>query len=153
MKQHDFSLIGMTEVRRKMNALTDAVVDPATRKAMRLAAGIVARAARRNAMAVDNPNTGRRIRDNVRLQFAGRVFRQKGIIMYRVGVATEKGRIPSPNADTGPRGNTPHWHLVEFGTSRSLAKPFMRPALSNNVDKVINRFMAELDKELGKVLS
>ena len=93
------------------------------------------------------------IRDNITLQFASRLFQRDGVIMYRVGVATNRGRIPTPNADEGARGNTPHWHLVEFGTERAQAQPFMRPALANNINQVINSFTFEFDKELDKALS
>lgn len=149
----EFSLIGVQEVKAKMNKVSQTVLDTGTRTALRKAAGIVKRAAQQNALAVDDPKTGRRIRDNITLQFASRAFSRKGVIMYRIGVATNRGRIPTPNKDTGVRGNTPHWHLIELGTERAAAKPFMRPALSNNINQVIGRFTAELDKELNKALS
>jgi HK97 gp10 family phage protein len=149
----EFSLIGVQEVKAKMNKVSQTVLDIGTRTALRKAAGIVKRAAQQNALAVDDPKTGRRIGDNITLQFASRAFSRKGVIMYRIGVATHRGRIPTPNKDTGARGNTPHWHLIELGTERAAAKPFMRPALSNNINQVIGRFTAELDKELNKALS
>jgi HK97 gp10 family phage protein len=149
----EFSLIGVQEVKAKMNKVSQTVLDTGTRSALRKAAGIVKRAAQQNALAVDDPKTGRRIRDNITLQFASRAFSRKGVIMYRIGVATNRGRIPTPNKDTGARGNTPHWHLVELGTERAAAQPFMRPALSNNINQVIGHFTAELDKELNKALS
>lgn len=153
MANSDFSILGLKEVRAKMNKVTQTVLDTGTRTALRKASGIVKRAAQENALAVDDPKTGRRIRDNITLQFASKIFRQKGVIMYRVGVATNRGRIPTPNADEGARGNTPHWHLVEFGTERAQAQPFMRPALANNINQVINSFTFEFDKELDKALS
>lgn len=149
----DFSLIGLKEVKAKMNKVSQTVLDTGTRTALRKAAGIVKKAAQENSLNVDDPKTGRRIRDNVTLQFASRLFKSEGVIMYRVGIATNRGRIPTPNADEGARGNTPHWHLVEFGTEHSQAQPFMRPALANNINQVIGRFTVEFDKELDKALS
>ncbi|ACK47079.1 HK97 gp10 family phage protein [Shewanella baltica] len=149
----DFSLIGLKEVKAKMNKVSQTVLDTGTRTALRKAAGIVKKAAQENSLNVDDPKTGRRIRDNVTLQFASRLFKSEGVIMYRVGIATNRGRIPTPNADEGARGNTPHWHLVEFGTEHAQAQPFMRPALANNINQVIGRFTVEFDKELDKALS
>ncbi|MGI2148013.1 HK97-gp10 family putative phage morphogenesis protein [Shewanella baltica] len=149
----DFSLIGLKEVKAKMNKVSQTVLDTGTRTALRKAAGIVKKAAQENSLNVDDPKTGRRIRDNVTLQFASRLFKSEGVIMYRVGIATNRGRIPTPNADEGARGNTPHWHLVEFGTELAQAQPFMRPALANNINQVIGRFTVEFDKELDKALS
>ncbi|TVL22738.1 hypothetical protein AYI92_03060 [Shewanella xiamenensis] len=153
MATSDFSIVGLKEVKAKMNKVSQTVLDTGTRAALRKAAGIVKKAAQQNALAVDDPKTGRRIRDNINLQFASRLFQRDGVIMYRVGVATNRGRIPTPNADEGARGNTPHWHLVEFGTERAQAQPFMRPALANNINQVINSFTFEFDKELDKALS
>ncbi len=153
MATSDFSILGLKEVKAKMNKVSQTVLDTGTRAALRKAAGIVKKAAQQNALAVDDPKTGRRIRDNITLQFASRLFQRDGVIMYRVGVATNRGRIPTPNADEGARGNTPHWHLVEFGTERAQAQPFMRPALANNINQVINSFTFEFDKELDKALS
>lgn len=153
MATSDFSIVGLKEVKAKMNKVSQTVLDTGTRTALRKAAGIVKKAAQQNALAVDDPKTGRRIRDNITLQFASRLFQRDGVIMYRVGVATNRGRIPTPNADEGARGNTPHWHLVEFGTERAKAQPFMRPALANNINQLINSFTFEFDKELDKALS
>ncbi|WP_249554267.1 HK97-gp10 family putative phage morphogenesis protein [Shewanella sp. 8A] len=153
MATSDFSIVGLKEVKAKMNKVNQTVLDTGTRSALRKAAGIVKKAAQQNALGVDDPKTGRRIRDNITLQFASRLFQRNGVIMYRVGVVTNRGRIPTPNADEGARGNTPHWHLVEFGTERAQAQPFMRPALANNINQVINSFTFEFDKELDKALS
>ena len=148
-----FSLLGIKDVKAKMNKVSQTVNDTGTRTALRKAAGIVKKAAQQNALAVDDPLTGRRIRDNITLQFASKLYRQKGVIMYRVGVSSKRGRIPVPNKDEGAKGNTPHWHLIELGTERARANPFMRPALANNVNQVTDKFINEFNKELDKVLS
>jgi HK97 gp10 family phage protein len=149
----DFSILGLDEVTKKLGNLSVELGDAAGRRAARKAFGIVARSARENALLVDDSETGRRIRDNIRLQFASRFYRDTGDIMYRVGVATRKGRIPKGNPDEGPKGNTPHWHLVELGTEKARAQPFLRPALSENVSKVMDKLVTELDKEITKELA
>ncbi|MEL4301110.1 HK97-gp10 family putative phage morphogenesis protein [Shewanella xiamenensis] len=148
-----FELIGLKEVRKKMAKVTRTILDDGTRHALSQAAELVKKAAQENALKIDDPKTGRRIRDNIILQFGSRKFLRDGLIMYRIGVTTPRGRIPTPNEDEGSKGSTPHWHLVELGTERSQAKPFMRPALANNINPVIDKVITELEKELDKALS
>ena len=113
----------------------------------------MARAARQNAERVDDPETGRRIRDNIGRRFRGRYFRRTGDLMISVGVLTKRGPIPEGNPDEGAKGNTPHFHLVELGTEHARAQPFLRPALEENINPAINKFASELDKELEKALA
>ena len=69
-----------------------------------------------------------------------------------------KGKIGkkylTPGDKTNPGGDTWYWRLVEVGTSRSAAKPFLRPALNNNVDGVqdgfVTDFKDQLDKEIAR---
>lgn len=147
-----FNLTGFDHAMKRMKKLRSEIRDKAGRNALRKGSAIVANAAREAAVMVDDPETGRRIRDNIRLQFASRHYRNTGEIMYRVGVSTKRGRIPKGNPDEGPRGNTPHWHLIEFGTEHSRAQPYMRPALSENINQVIEKVANELDNELDKIL-
>ncbi|WPC72923.1 HK97-gp10 family putative phage morphogenesis protein [Vibrio porteresiae] len=152
MAQNDFSILGFDDVAKKLMRLSVDVGDKAGRSALKKAAGIVAKAARDNAMLVDDPVTGRRIRDNIRLQFASKHYRETGDLMYRVGVSTKKGPIPKNNPDEGRGGNTPHWHLIEEGTEHAKAQPFLRPALSDNINPVLDRLRTELSKEIEKAL-
>ena len=45
---------------------------------------------------------------------------------------------------------SPHAHLVEFGTSHSAAKPFMRPAWESTKDQVLDDFKNKLWIEIRK---
>lgn len=49
---------------------------------------------------------------------------------------------------------SPHWrwHFVEGGTSKKAARPFLRPALDNNADKVVGELRGELRKAIDRVL-
>lgn len=154
MTSASFSILGLKEIKTKLQTLPDEVSKKAVRTSLRKAAKLVRDAAYNNALSVDDPKTGRKIADNIRLQFASRLFQQTNgeLVMFRVGVSTSRGNIPTPNADTGPRGSTPHWHLVEFGTQKNKSKPFMRPALDNNVNQVIDSFVVNLGQELDNLL-
>lgn len=149
----DFTLVGFEEVRRKLAITPIKLRTKGARKALSAAANIVTKAARQNAERVDDPETGRRIRDNIGKRSRSAYSRRTGDAMVSVGVLTEKGRIPKGNPDTGRKGNTPHWHLIELGTEKARAQPFLRPALADNIGPVTDKFAAELDKELEKALA
>lgn len=145
------SLVGYERIKNRVNRVSDAVADKSTRNALKKAASLVRADAKRRAEQIDDPHTARKISKNIRMRFATRIFKKTGDKMYRVGVSTLKGRIPKGNPDTGVGGNTPHWHLVEYGTEHARAQPFMRPALENNINKVIDVFGSEMDNQLNKV--
>ena len=149
----DFTLVGFEEVRRKLAITPIKLRTKGARKALSTAANIVTKAARQNAERVDDPETGRRIRNNIGKRSRSGYSRRTGDAMVSVGVLTEKGRIPKGNPDAGPKGNTPHWHLIELGTEKARAQPFLRPALADNIGPVTDKFAAELDKELEKALA
>lgn len=127
------------------------------RRAVGKGAAVIRREARKNARRVDDPDTGRRIADNIGQRIRSRRTRQTGDVTVSVGVLTTRGPIPPGNPDTGRRGNTPHWHLVELGVpSRGIrAQPFLRPAAENNAHQVFiaaaNALSPEIDKEVARM--
>jgi len=153
MADVQFNLTGLDAVTARLRALPVELRGKAGRSALGRAAALVRRAAKANALGVDDPSTGRRIADNVVQRFRSRHFKQTGDLMISVGVGTERGRIPKGNPDTGPKGNTPHWHLVELGTERMRAEPFLRPALEANIDAATATFGRELDKSIDRIMS
>lgn len=54
----------------------------------------------------------------------------------------------------GPRGEriwpVLYAHLVEFGTSHSAPKPFMRPAFEGNKDEVFDIYATEIRKDIKR---
>lgn len=149
----EFSLTGFEEVRKKLAITPIKVRTKGSRRALGRAAAVIRKAARQNALSVDDAETGRRIADNVGQRVRGGYSRRTGDAMVSIGVLTQHGRIPKGNPDTGRKGNTPHWHLIELGTEHARAQPFLRPALENNIGAVIDKFAVELDKELEKALA
>lgn len=147
-----FQIDGLDAVLAKMRGLAPKLRQKGAKKALGRAAAIVRKAAKANAQRIDDPDTGRRISDNIVQRVRSGYTRRTGDVMVSVGVLTERGRIPKGNPDTGRKGNTPHWHLVEEGTEHARAQPFLRPALAANVDAVTNKFVSELGKEIDKAL-
>lgn len=51
-----------------------------------------------------------------------------------------------------PGGDTRHWRYIEFGIEHIGGQPFMRPAFSNNVSAVTERFVTTLNTEIDALL-
>ncbi|MNE79587.1 hypothetical protein D3C80_1760880 [compost metagenome] len=45
-----------------------------------------------------------------------------------------------------------YWRLLEFGTERIRATPFMRPALTESIAEVTNTFVSEYDKSIDRAI-
>lgn len=147
-----WDLKGFDRVIGKMRGLAPAIRLKAGRSALGSAARVVTKAAKSNALRVDDAETGRRISENITQRFRSRYFKRTGDLMVSVGVGTEKGRIPKGNPDQGPKGNTPHWHLVELGTEKAKAQPYLRPALENNIAAVESEFASKLERQIDKLV-
>lgn len=152
MYDAQWDLKELDAVLAKMKKLPIELRKKPARSALGSAVGVVRKAAKQNAVKIDDAETGRKIADNIVQRFRSKYYRQTGDIMISVGVATEKGRIPKGNPDTGPKGNTPHWHLIELGTEQARAEPFLRPALTENLGRVSDVFVQKLGKQLDKLV-
>ena len=124
------------------------------RKAARQAMNIVRDAARTNAKAIDDPETREKIHKNIVTQ--GGKSRNSNEIVIRVGVRGGAAMNQHSNraALSGlSGGNTTYWRMLEYGNSHQAATPFMRPALSQNIDEATTKFVQVFDAEITKALS
>lgn len=146
----EFSLIGLDSVLKNMGYVSDVVAGKKARSALRKAANIIVAAGQQNASRIDDPETKNDIELNVASRFNGRLYKRTGDIGFRVGVmgGARKGNSGKPP----PGGDTWYWRLLEFGTKTSIAKPFLRPALTDNISQVTNTFITELDKALASAI-
>lgn len=149
----EFSLVGLDGVLEKMRNLAPELRNKLGRRALGKAARLVREQAKKNAMQVDDVETGRKIAENIVQRFRSRYYKQTGDLMISIGVATEKGRIPRGNPDKGAGGNTPHWHLIELGREGVAAEPFLRPALESNVGAATDVFLTELERGIDRVIN
>ena len=143
----------------KMAKLGTKYATNATRRALNKGAVPIRDQAKRNATLLDDSLTAEKIYENIVIR-NGRT-RVKTDIKTRVGILggardMEKyGEIKAGGKDN-PGGDTWYWRLVEFGTSRTAAKPFMRPAMMTKQVEAYNNIVAamttELDKEIAKRL-
>jgi HK97 gp10 family phage protein len=166
MADIEFKLEGMEAVIRKMRALPVDVRKKGARFAGRKAANLVRQAAIQNATKIDDPQTREQIAKNVAVRFANRESRRSGDVVFRVGVlggarqyANTKhnvrqrrvGKTYRTDGDwSNPGGDTFYWRFLEFGTQKVAARPFMRPALEQNVGPVADEFARQMNGWLDR---
>ncbi|MCY1364089.1 phage protein, HK97 gp10 family [compost metagenome] len=153
MDSVEFSLIGLDSLLGKLESISDDVKRKGGRSSLRRAAMIVVSAAKEGARNVDDAETGRSIADNIALRWNGRLFKRTGDLGFRIGVL-HGAVLPKQGetADTSAASPTPHWRLIEFGTEKMRADPFMRSALADNIQAVTNTFVSEYEKAIDRAI-
>lgn len=149
----EFGLIGVDALSKKLQSLKQETKFKGGRFALRRAANIVAQKAKEGALRMDDSETGRKISDNVAVRWNARRFKASGDLAFRVGIL-QGALLPKPGEEftEAAGGPTPHWRLLEFGTEKMAARPFMRPALENNINAVIREFVVQYDKAIDRAL-
>lgn len=148
-----FKLEGVDELMLKLKAVSRETANKGGRAALRKAAKIVLDAAKSGAQRLDDPATADDIEKNLVIRRDRKAFK-RGDLALRVGVrGGAQGGNKKSEAFAGlPGKDTRHWRYLEFGTEKIPARPFMRPALSNNVTKASDAFIAEYDKRLARAI-
>ncbi|TVT78610.1 HK97-gp10 family putative phage morphogenesis protein [Acinetobacter colistiniresistens] len=152
---------GIEDLSQKLQAISDKkTIKRIASSSMRQAMNIVRDAARDRAKRIDNPMTPERIWREIMVQ-NGR-SRKPGVFVMRVGVRGG-AMIPYTNNAENRRagrvgksyrgdGRVFYWRFLEFGTSRQPATPFLRPALSENLQPVTEKFVQDFRIKLDAVI-
>jgi HK97 gp10 family phage protein len=123
------------------------------RFAMRKAANLIRDKARENAKQLDDPTSAADISANVAVRFSPKDFKRHGNLVFRVGVLGGAGGRKSAEQLSGlPGQDTRHWRQQEFGNSRHPAQPFMRRALSENIQAATDEFINQYNKALDRAI-
>lgn len=129
------------------------------RRALRKGANVIRDAARVNAKRIDDPTTAQQIAKNIVVKGGGpKREKQAGGPMVRVGVLggardmSAYGELKG-KGKANPGGDTWHWRLLEFGTSRFPATPFMRPAMNDRAQAAFEAAAAEAQKQTDRELA
>lgn len=127
---------GLDDVLANIEALSNPkAVKKSVTKAARKAMNIVKKEAVKNAKALDNRKSPNKMWKSVTVK--AKKTKNKGEVLMSVGM---KGGAKKNNSDVY------YWRFLEFGTVNSPAKPFLRPALYNNLD-IVNKEFADLLNE------
>ena len=149
----EFSLTGLDSLLGKLEAVSYDLKRKGGRSALRKAAMVVVEKAKQNAQRIDDAETGRSIADNINLRWNGRLFKRTGDLGFRIGV-THGAVLPGKGekADKSSNAPTPHWRLIEFGTAKMRAQPFMRSALADNISAVTNEFLSQYERAIDRAI-
>ncbi|USS54852.1 HK97-gp10 family putative phage morphogenesis protein [Pseudomonas kermanshahensis] len=146
----EFSILGLDSLLGKLEEVSFDVRRKGGRAALRKAAQVVVQKAKEGAERIDDKATGRSISDNIVLRWNGRLFKRTGDLGFRIGVL--HGAVLKDGGDLSSNAPTPHWRLIEFGTEKMPAAPFMRPALADNISQVTNTFVTEYEKAIDRAI-
>lgn len=147
-----FNISGIDTLLLNLRTVTDNVRKTRGRAALRKAGLVIVNAAKVNVAPHDDPDTSRSIASNIAIQWNNRRFNATGDLAFRIGV---RGGARIPRGQVVPDGvtaATPHWRFLEFGTKASIAKPFLRPAMSENIARVTDTFTSELTKAIERAI-
>ena len=154
----DFKLEGLDAAMAKLRALGDQkkikrAVRAASTKAMRS----VRDAARAGAMRLDDAHSPELIAKNIATQYSSRQSKGDKVVV-RVGVRGGARKMEKYGEFKGkgggnPGGDTFYWRFLEFGTQNMAARPFMRPALEANQEKVSAEFTEYLGPAIDKIIA
>ena len=149
----EFSITGLDSLLGKLDALKVETRQKGGRAALRKAAQLVVEKAKAGAQRVDDSATGRSIADNIALRWNGRLFKRTGDLGFRIGVL-HGAVLPKRGDQTDTQANapTPHWRLLEFGTEKMRAQPFMRSALADNISAVTDTFATHYEKAIDRAI-
>jgi len=149
----DFSLIGVDEILGKLEEVGNDVRFKGGRFALRKAANLVANKVKENARALDDPLTSEEIHKNVAVRWSRKFNKRTGNLKFRVGIrGGAGGNAPGSAFESLPGGDTRHWRFLEFGTEKAPARPFMRPALENNIGEATNEFIVNYGKAIDRAI-
>lgn len=149
----EFKIEGLDSLLGKLEEISYDLKRKGGRSSLRKAAALVVANAKAGARKVDDPGTGRSIADNIALRWNGRLFKRTGDLGFRIGVL--HGAVLPKRGDrveTTQNAPTPHWRLLEFGTEKMRAQPFMRSALADHISEVTNTFVSEYEKAIDRAI-
>jgi len=146
----EFSILGLDSLLGKLGEVSMDVRRKGGRAGLRKAAQVVVQKAKAGAERIDDKATGRSISDNIALRWNGRLFKRTGDLGFRIGVL--HGAVLKDGGDLSTNAPTPHWRLIEFGTEKMPAAPFMRPALADSISEVTNTFVTEYEKAIDRAI-
>lgn len=148
----DFTLVGMDELISKLDSVEKEIKRKGTRFGLRKAANLIASKAKIGAQRINDPATADEIAKNIAIRYSSRYFKAKGDHKMRIGIMGGARPTKKEAGEGLPGKDTRHWRFHELGTEKIRARPFMRPALENNISAAINEMAIHTDKAIDRAL-
>lgn len=145
MADIDVKLNGLDEALRAMRGVAPQLLKSGLRSAATAAMRIARDDARNRVKGIDDPETASQIYKNIATQYSGKASKREGGVVVKVGV--RGGARPRKGTE-----DTGHWRFVEFGKEGVPARPFMRPALEANVQRITDKFLSGVGPALDKAI-
>lgn len=138
---------GIAELEREMRQIPSRMRRNAYKTGMR-AAGRVA------------VNGAKQLLDAQGVKDTGQLRKSIGAKVSRQGTAVSVGArtgfaVPAPpgrKTKSGMIDPQKYAHLVELGTSRAAAKPFLRPGMDNNSDRMMRALAQGISKGMDRII-
>lgn len=162
------SVDGLESLLGKLDELDFDMKRKGGRAALRRAANIIRDSAQQKARLINDPNTPESIAANIAVRWNNRRFKRNGDLAFRVGVLggakqygntkanRRQGRVGDTYVTSGskknPGGDTWYWRFIELGTRRQRARPFLRPAMTENVQAATDEFIRSWEKSVDRAL-
>lgn len=143
---------GLKDLHEELVALGSAQAQKTLRQAARKALKPVLEAARAGA-----PEDTGLTRDNIAIATQAGKHGTRVVVAGLLIRRSKESRQSKYNKTGKPRPveyQSPHWrwYFIENGTSKKAARPFLRPALDNNAERVVVDLRGELRKAIDRVL-
>lgn len=136
-----FKLRGVEQLISTFRTLPSEIQRKVALPAGKAAMDIVLRDAVERAQRLDDPSTPSNIALNIAMLEDKKYYEETGDLKISVGV--RKGKRKG--------GNTWYWYYQELGTSTIRARPFLRPALQQNLSSVFTEFISAAKFELVRL--
>jgi len=146
-----YTLEGVEPLTKAMAEVGHEISYKGGRAALRKAANLIADAVKRSAQRLNDPDTAEQIFENVAVRWSTKKFKRSGDLMFRVGILGG-ARFSAGKGGANPGGDTWYWRLLEFGTRKMGAHPFMRPALEQNAHAAAAEFIQQAKKAIARAV-
>ncbi len=138
---------GLSELGRRMAALSADVSLKIARSATAAAAGIVKKGAVANIVASPSVVTGS-LRDDVIIKRLSK--RESNLTSEHIVTVRGRGKSTKKTAKDQKSRNAPHAHFVEFGTVNMPAEPFLQPAFETHKQAALEAMKDRLQRRIIK---
>ena len=144
------TLEGAQELTLLLQEVSDDMQLKGGRAALRKAGQVIETRLFNEAYKLDRESTANAMWKNVVIRWAGKAFKARGDLQFRIGFLG--GALTRERNEANPGGDTFYWRFLEFGTEKMRARPFVRTALEQSQSKVVSVFIGEYKKRLESAI-